>query len=142
MAKINSFFKPARLTRLHTVFVGNTLADLHGTVRTLGREIMRSQVPIYLEVGGYDHDSRELGDIPEVQSLCERLIESGLISFMHVNVVPDRNPMLWGAFDVWACAQGRIKNGVINVSKEEILAFFTDVLLPANERANAVMNAS
>jgi len=126
-----------QLRRVHTLHSSNTLEDLVETVRRLGPDILETGVPMYVLVGGYDHDARELGDIPEVRQLCQRVMDSGLASLLHLNI-EERHPVAWGAIDVWAASKGLIKNFRFDLLEEDMTAFWND-LLRANDAADRAL---
>lgn len=63
-------------------------------------------------IRGFDDDSRELFDIPEVRAFCRRLMTLGFASYLEgattlAGSAPDSLRQAWGAFEVWMTAEGR-----------------------------------
>jgi hypothetical protein len=64
-------------------------------------------------IRGFDNDSRPLVDIPEVRAFCRRLVDRGFISYLDYSTtitgpkVPEETQGLWGAAEVWFCAEGK-----------------------------------
>ncbi len=63
---------------------------------------------ILCSIGGYDHDPRELWQIPQVQDFAIRLVELGFPAYL--DFLPDRDDHTgrpFAAVDLWliACAQ-------------------------------------
>jgi len=135
------FGRALGLYRLHTAL---TAADLREEVLRLGPRVIAHETPYYCSVDGYDKDPRELWQVPEVIALCRRIVESGLLSLMELNVT-ERNPMLWGAWDVYACANELIRShalgGVADPSHEHRKAFF-DCLAQSNATCDAVLRGT
>lgn len=137
-------FSKSRVVEIVALNVGSTTEDLRSYVRTHGRRLRTAAT--YATVNGYDNDPRELWQIPEVVALCERVIESGLISLFHSNL-EDRVPMLWGAWDVYMAATGSIRpvrrsgqtSGICEPSPLVFEAFVNDVLPAATARVDALL---
>lgn len=113
-------------------------ADLIEIVRTEGFAVIRRNRPFFCTITGYENDHRELWEIPEVVSLCQRIISSGLLGLLEVNVGPGRQPMLWGAMDVLACASGWYVGRVLDLSPDRTTAL-CEVILAANQTCNRVL---
>lgn len=73
-----------------------------------------------LTISGYDHDSRELWEIPEMKTLTRRLVNIGFISLLEMSTqlksMQDPDPIYrctYGAFEVWAHSKGLLNNAYI-----------------------------
>lgn len=91
-----------------------------------------------LTISGYENDSRELWQIPEVRKLTKRLVKIGFISLLefatHLKSMIDPDPLYkstLGAFEVWAISKGIIKSYYSKVTKEQY-SLFLEVLRDAN----------
>lgn len=112
--KLYSPFVPSNagsVLRLFGFHVELSSADLEDEVRLNHPRVVRDGAPMYCSVSGYDYDPRELWEIPEVVRLCQRIVDSGWLSLLRVNL-DDRHPAFWGAWDVYATARGLFKRGV------------------------------
>jgi hypothetical protein len=97
-------------------------------------------------VAGFDHDPRELGEIPEARALCRRAVQLGLISWLDVStVIPELcHPALaglragagLGAFELWAISEGLVRGAGKHAVTKETLERFRDDLKAANRRAD------
>lgn len=82
-----------------------------------------------LTIDGYGSDSRELWEIPEVQTLTKRIVKMGLISLLDVSTTWRRNEdpiycMTFGALEMWAISKGFLKSKY-TLSKEQYKMFYT-----------------
>ncbi|HKY37156.1 MAG TPA: hypothetical protein VJN18_14525 [Polyangiaceae bacterium] len=69
---------------IYEIRVQATLAELELAVRRFAPAVT-SGSPVFLTVGGYDDDPRDLSEIPEVSDLMQRVIDSGLIALLGNN---------------------------------------------------------
>lgn len=85
--------------------VRSTIEDLHAYMRRYGREVLAERyAPIRVTVNGFNDDPRELWEIPQVVELCQRVIDSGLLSLLSCD--PDPRLYGWSAIQVCGCAFG------------------------------------
>lgn len=104
------FSAPAMALHVNRISVRHTIPELQDTIRRFGPDILsRRRAPMHLTVDGYDLDPRELHEIPEVIELYKRVIESGLISLLAVNLGDDRVPGLLGSGDIYLAVNGLIQ---------------------------------
>ncbi len=85
-----------------------------------------------LTIDGYDRDSRELWEIPEVRTLTKRIVKIGLISLLDVSTTWRRNEdpiyhMTFGALEMWAISKGFL-NSKYTLSKEQYKMFYNELL--------------
>ncbi len=73
---------------------------------------MQRGLPLTAVIRGWDDDSRELYNIPEVISLARRMMKVGFISLMAPGPLlpafsPPFNyiPGTWGAYEIWGCSE-------------------------------------
>lgn len=97
---------------------------------------------IICAVHGFDDDSRELYEIPEVRAFCRRLVCQGFISYLDFcTTVPEAcdGETLdgWGAMEVWLCSEGRLAKTV--EITEPLLKEIEAVLLKSNAKADAAV---
>ena len=134
MKRRNGLIKWHPAVSLAILCADATVEEMRALVRRHGAAVIREDRPARLLVKGYDKDPRELWQIPEARDLCSRIIESGLLSLLAVNLEDDRIDGLWGSWDVWSCARELIEpNGRCEVTPE---AF--DRFCNALERANTI----
>jgi hypothetical protein len=106
-------------------------SDLEDALRKLE---LTNMGDFYAIIAGYDNDPRELGDIPEVVALCQRMVEAGLLPFFTESAFLDLNtskpashpgnlPPGFGAFEVWSLAQGRLTGGKLVFNEDHIKEF-------------------
>jgi len=104
-------------------------------------------VRITLTIGEFDDDKRELWEIPEVRGLCRRIVNLGLISYLDRSTMlpttpePELVSATWGAFEVWLCASGKMKEQLNLTFKESlaVLAEFRGELDIANAKCDALL---
>lgn len=59
-----------------------------------GKFVVTNNAPIFAAVSGYDKNPRDLWEIPRGISLCQRAIESGLLSLRAPKICEHRLPEL------------------------------------------------
>jgi len=131
-----------RIAQHVTVFIHDTDADLRRKMRLM--ETFRKDHPtehVVMAISGYDFDPRPLWDIPEVATLCQRLVEIGFISCLDLCPMLDEAierasltpfPIMgWGAFETVLCAQGRLTSPIS--FDKELLVELMQVVLTANK---------
>jgi hypothetical protein len=74
--------KELRVFELHST---DTLEELEASTREAAPKVLADKNPFYATVSGYDHDPRELWQVPEVVALFERVIASGMIGLLGDN---------------------------------------------------------
>jgi hypothetical protein len=95
-------------------------------------------------ISDYDNDPRELYEIPEVRTFCQRLVDIGCIADPDAfTSVPGASalplPVGLGAFEVWALSQGLVPQaGTLDVT-EAMLTRFRAVLRECNRRADLAL---
>lgn len=93
-----------------------------------------------ISVNGYDRDSRELWEIPEVKTFFNRLIDIGFLSVMELmaqQAMPGTSG--FGAVEVWMVATGRInKYAKYEVGKEELDAV-VKIVKESNVKCEAIL---
>jgi hypothetical protein len=102
-----------------------------------------SHNPIVCLIDGFNNDPRELFDIPEVRAFCRRLMTIGFASYLDYSttLVPGhRAKQAWGAFEVWLCAEGRMKAKSMDFPKS-ILDEFWSALMQCNESSEKTVGA-
>lgn len=115
-----------------------TTSDLRDLVLEHGKFVVTNNAPLFATVSGYDKDSRELWEIPEVARLCQRVIESGVVSLLAPNMGDDRMPGLLGAWDVWAIATGKFVDGISELTPA-VVSEFVAMLSEANKSADVLI---
>lgn len=103
-----------------------------------------SKTGFLLSISGYENDSRELWQIPEVRKLTTRLVKIGFISLLevatHLKSMIDPDPLyksMLGAFEVWAISKGIIKSYYSKVTKGQY-RLFLEVLSDANVECDKI----
>lgn len=92
----------------------------------------------YVTVSGYDHDTRELFEIPEVVEFFQRLVQLGFISLLAIDT---REAEVLDAFHVWGIANGTINSKTAEIEKAVFEQFFREVA-ESNARCDAVCRAT
>lgn len=95
--------------------VGISDADIRKAMT--GMHKFRECVPnahVVVIVHGYDEDSRELWEIPEVAVLFQRLVASGFISYLDISPSLSKEEAMkdcpgFGSLEVWLIARGEMK---------------------------------
>lgn len=109
------------------------------SMESAGKKI---QAPL-LFVDGFNHDARELHEIPEAMAVLKRALNVGFASVLHCSTMLDpplgnRESRMWafGAFELWAIATGRlkIKNNRAEIHGALVKKFFEEVLPRENQR--------
>lgn len=95
---------------------------------------------IICAIRGFDDDSRELYEIPEVRAFCRRIVNLGFISYLEFSTsispnLPETVKKGWGATEVWLCSEGRLHKP-IEVTKE-LLEELKQAIIASNTRADA-----
>lgn len=130
--------------RLQVALSNQALIDL---MREMARMRQQPRIgSVVCTIDGYDHDPRELGEIPEVRAFCRRLVDQGFISFLEATTsipelskVPGGSQAGLGAFEVWALAHGYIGKAGTYRHPHERLTEFKEALIQANQRADALL---
>jgi len=76
----------------------------------------------YLTINGYDHDPREIWEIPEVVPFFQKLIDIGFVGLLEACTADDKAMSGFGVLEVLFVANGNmLKNkGNYSIGKEEI----------------------
>jgi hypothetical protein len=91
---------------IHQLHVGLTDAELIDLMRQ-AKQCRHDDAPsVTCSISGYDNDSRELADIPEVRALCKRLVDCGYVAFLDPATSIRELPtfcacMSLGAWEIW-----------------------------------------
>lgn len=130
---MNHLGKTKRIAILSTDM---TTADMGKMTVRLSRDADREKQGGFFAVSGYDDDSRELWDIPEVLSLIDRLDSFGFMSALDCNIDIENfnKPRLFNAFDFWLLRTRQMKK-VLRITKATTDAFFASVA-ESNGRAD------
>lgn len=89
---------------------------------------------------GWDHDERELYEIPEAIALAQRLIQHGFISVLHGSTLMEKEEKPWlgrmfGAMEVWALGTGHLHaNGDLDITEDHMKLFFAEL-----DRSNKIV---
>lgn len=129
---------------------GGTLFNVITTVDATDEELVTTarnaatQAPgpnrfVFMGVYGYDDDPRELHEIPEVRPHMRRLVDFGFISILtRSSMLPELGGIggpfrAFGAFEVWAFAEGMFAGGRIEFTSADVDRFVKDVYPSAGE---------
>jgi hypothetical protein len=98
---------------VQNLWVGMPDAELVGLIREAKRCRDQGAPTVTCSISGYDEDSRELGDIPEVRTLCKRLVDCGYVAFLDAATSIRGLPtfcacMSLGAWEVWRMARNEM----------------------------------
>ena len=97
--------------------------EIDDLIRQIMPKVMKSEIGCVCGIYGYDFDERELYQIPEAITLAKRLVERGFISITHTSTLMDKEEKphiakLFGAFEIWGMATGRLaENGDLDVDE-------------------------
>ena len=103
---------------LHVVDLGldATDADLVEQMRHMEEHRAAGFKRVGCSIRGYDADSRELWQIPEVVDFCKKLVRIGFIAGLDVSFTfpPDQPPLPvpvapMGSLDIWLIAKGHMR---------------------------------
>jgi hypothetical protein len=95
-------------------------------------------------ISDFDHDPRELYEIPEVRTFCQRLVDIGFIADLDAfTSIPGGSalplPVGLGALEVWALSQGFVPQAGKTEVTEPMLTRFRAVLRECNRRADLAL---
>lgn len=103
-----------------------------------------------LTVAGYDEDSRELWEIPDVIRFMKKLCDIGFISVLEVatscpelasaafkTVSGTGQPPGFGALEVWMCATNRLGDGKTDIDQPTMNLFLAE-LQSSNRKCQAI----
>jgi hypothetical protein len=123
--------------------VDQTDEELVTTARNVAARSHRDTVMVAMVVHGYDHDPRELHEIPEVVTHMRRLVDFGFISILtRSSTMPALGGIdmggfrVFGALEAWAFAEGMFSPGgvfgagVVSIPMDAVKRF-TDEVFPA-----------
>lgn len=119
--------------------VARGISDSLDSMESAGKKI---HAPL-LALDGFNHDARELHEIPEAMAVLKRALNVGFASVLHCSTMLDpplgnRESRMWafGAFELWAIATGRvqIRNNRAEIDRTLIEQFFEKVLPRENRR--------
>jgi len=102
--------------------------------------VIAQQEGVYCAISGYDSDERELYQIPEVTTLCQRLVDRGFISILATSTLMEKEEKPWargffGAMEIWAIANGHLTHAGDLTIEPTIFQRFLDSLTLANATA-------
>jgi hypothetical protein len=113
---------------LHVVDLGldATDADLVEQMRHMEEHREAGFKRVGCSIRGYDRDSRELWQIPEVVEFCKKLVRIGFIAGLDVSFTfPPNQPPLpvpvapLGSLDIWLVAKGHMKeDGTVEMTMD------------------------
>lgn len=93
---------------------------------------------VFLTIGGFNDDPRELYQIPEVRAFCRRLVNLGFTSYLDfTTTIGGETGYGWAMAEVWLCANGRGKT-MTSISPEELDELERE-WAASNERADALI---
>jgi hypothetical protein len=137
------------LSRLSLQFSNEQLIDLMHQYRDVRErdEKRGKETIIGIQVDGYNDDPRELGEIPEVQDFCERLVDLGFIADLTPSLMlfpQDNLPIprgsAFGSLEVWCTGQGMLgPAGRVDLETDRLMSFVDTMLSQANQRADTVL---
>ncbi len=89
-------------------------------------------------ISGFNHDKRELFDIPEVRAFCRRLVDQAFISYLDfcTNYPGSEFRNSLGALEIWLTAEGHM--GLHTELTLEMLDEAKEVLLKSNAKADSI----
>jgi hypothetical protein len=138
------------LSQLSLKYSDDELIDLMQQFRTVRERDSRkppdAQSFIGVSIDGFNHDRRELGEIPEARAFCRRLLKLGFIadltpSFM---LMPPKGfegvpGCPFGAMEIWAMTEGLMgKAGRVEIETAKLLQF-KSVFEHAKEVADSLL---
>jgi hypothetical protein len=131
--------------KILSIDLHESIPSMHDIIRCLGPNVFASNQPFLLlvDTGG---DPRETWEIPECAALCRRIIDSGLLSLLDINLGDDRNELGLGAADVYVRAHGLLKRGKDGVTgvwelTESLWNAFWVTLMRSNDVCDGVLAA-
>jgi hypothetical protein len=113
---------------LDIAMTDSQIVDQMRTMRAF--RMPRKDSMILATIRNFDHDPRELWEVPEVQFFCRRLLAMGYISWLdpQCEPLPGEPPgRPFSALDIWLLSEGRLKPTVIVDSAE-----FRQALIESN----------
>jgi hypothetical protein len=119
--------------------VDETDEELVTAARNVAEQHAGQAALVFMSVYGYDADPRELWEIPEVRAHCRRLVDFGFISILvRSSIVPELGGeggpfAVFGAFEVWAFAEGKFAGGRITFTAADVERFTAEVFPAAGE---------
>lgn len=124
------------------VLIGLTISwtneELIAQMRLLKEKREHGWEHILCYVGGFDDDQRKLWDIPEVRAFCRRLSNIGFISYLdYISSTDEKLRQAWGAAEVWACAEGRMKEMIGDWLSKQFLSELMAAVCESNSKADA-----
>lgn len=89
-----------------------TLPTLVGAIADYAPKLRATGKSLFLSISGYDHDPRELHQIPEVRALCQRIVESGFIDLLgDAEAIGDTQRIYIDRLSCWLMAQDAVLLG-------------------------------
>lgn len=114
----------------------NTDEQIDEMLRRANAFCLAENSAYFLVVPGYDDDSRELYEIPEVLDLFDRLAKRGCMTVLEVNAAKDDDMRMIGAYQLWAIAKRLVSDRTIPLSRELLEQFVADLKV-----SNAIIGA-
>jgi hypothetical protein len=119
-----------------------TDAQLNGLIVNTTRMVLEAELPCWLIIPSFDDDPRELWEIPEVKTLCSRLVESGFISVLGILPTQSSQRGLLSGYTVWKMSLGEITDyGPYRITSEDMEEFY-EVLMEANAKCDRLVEQS
>ncbi len=105
--------------------------------------IEKGSRPITITISGFQNDSREIYNIPEVKAFCKRLLKIGFVSIQEVTTnfreISDAyNPYTLGAFEVWLLANGKMSKTMDMLHVQSSFELFYNQLSNYNLKCDEV----
>lgn len=112
-------------------------------LRTMFECRERGVESITCAIGGYDKDSRELWEIPEVKKLCDRLWRTGFIGLLDPSTrleaaARGEVAQTFGALEIWQLAEGTFKPRQ-TLDSDKVRQFLTETWPSACEAAEVTL---
>lgn len=126
-----------------TLELGATNESLAGSMLKMKNLRARAE-PLHVIccIGGFEADSRNLWEIPEVRAFCRRLVALGLIYYLDESTLLNPEASFaakagWGALEVWLCSEGRLSGDAMALAPAD-LDSFRATMLEAKRKAAAL----
>lgn len=126
--------------------VGMTDDELKECMHDMAPVVFQTRRGFIVSIKGYDHDRRELWEIPEVVDFYQRLVALGFTALLEVSTTvegmarfPEMSQAGFGALEIWLCATGKMKKGGVTLTQPTMDRFFQS-LHEANKRSHEILN--
>lgn len=113
-------------------------AEIEEAMKDMAPVCQTTQTGFFVCVDGYEHDQRELWEIPEVKSFFQKLVKCGFISFLEISATAEGLTRLdkeitsvgfpgFGALEVWMIAKGMMHKGRTDIVQKDLRKFIADL---------------